>query len=158
MKSDPTRMPTTHPSSQQNVTSQNGHGLLTAQSSSQQNIKELKLINYYVPPNQVNQIKSTIQRIQTDTPSVILRKRPRFPIEQKSCDYTKRWTQIPTLNSKNSKVLQYTPQPARSIGVYHNSQMPPQKAKILTISPPPKYKTYHFTQNNQMTQHLTQMK
>ena len=108
--------------------------------------------------NQVNQIKSTIQRLQTDTPSVILRKHPRFPIEQKSCDYTKRWTQIPTLNSKNSKVLQYTPQPARSIGVYHNSQMPPQKAKILTISPPPKYKTYHFTQNNQMTQHLTQMK
>ena len=40
--------------------------------------------------NQVNQIKSTIQRIQTDTPSVILRKRPRFPIEQKSCDYTKK--------------------------------------------------------------------
>ncbi len=40
--------------------------------------------------NQVNQIKSTIQRIQTDTPSVILRKHPRFPIEQKSCDYTKK--------------------------------------------------------------------
>ena len=79
--------------------------------------------------NQVNQIKSTIQRIQTDTPSVILRKHPRFPIEQKSCDYTKRWTQIPTLNSKNSKVLQYTPQPARSIGVSHNSQMPPPTRK-----------------------------
>ena len=31
--------------------------------------------------DQVNQIKSTIQRIQTDTPSVILRKRPRFPTE-----------------------------------------------------------------------------
>ena len=47
----------------------------------------------------------------------------------------KRWTQIPTLNSKNSKVLQYTPQPARSIGVYHYSQMPPptRKQKYLPL-------------------------